>query len=86
MKDAGFTPGELQLVAVGTLTRKEGLLTLEMSGVLREFALAGGAKAEELMRRNDLLGKRLRVAGRAHPYHADRPPELTVESFQTLPK
>ncbi|MFB3140089.1 MAG: helix-hairpin-helix domain-containing protein, partial [Candidatus Acidiferrales bacterium] len=46
-----------------------------------KFVLTGGAKAEELEGRAELLGKRLRVTGKLHPSHADRPPGLTVERW-----
>jgi hypothetical protein len=82
VKDAGFTPGELEVIALGTLARKAELLVLETPGPVKEFVLGGGAKAEELNKRGDLVGKRLRVAGKLHPYYADRPPGLTVESFE----
>ncbi len=81
VKDAGFTPGDVEVTAVGLLTRKDGLLLLEMPDSVRQFVLAGGAKAEELTGRRDLLGKRLRLSGRLHPSHADRPPGLTVERW-----
>ena len=81
VKDAGFTPGEVEVTAVGSLTRKDGLLLLEMPGALRQFVLAGGPKAEELMGRRDLLGKEVRVLGKLHPSHGERPPGLTVERW-----
>ncbi|MFQ5927230.1 MAG: DUF5818 domain-containing protein, partial [Terriglobia bacterium] len=82
VKDAGFTPGEVEVTAVGTLARKKKLLLLEMSGPVRHFVLAAGAKAAELAQRRDLLGQRVRVRGTLHPSHADRPAGLTVESFE----
>ncbi len=81
IKDAGFGAGEIELTAVGTLSRQDELLLLELSGAVRKFVLAGGAKAEELEGRAGLLGKRLRVTGKLHPSHADRPPGLTVERW-----
>ena len=79
VKDAGFTPDEIQVVAGGVLARKNDLLLLEMSGQVRQLVLAGGTKEKELRARADLLGKRLRVSGKLHPSHADRPPGITVE-------
>ena len=82
VKDAGFTPGEVDVTAVGTLTSKKGWLLLETPGLVREFVLVGGAKADELKEREDLLGQRLQVKGKLHPSHADRPPGLTVEQWR----
>ncbi len=82
VKDAGFTPGEVDVTAVGTLTSKKGWLLLEMPGLVREFVLVGGAKADELKKQSNLLGRRLRVKGKLHPSHADRPPRLTVEQWR----
>jgi hypothetical protein len=84
VKDAGFTPGTIEVNATGTLSLKDGLLMLEMAAPPRRFALAGGARAGELRERSDLLGKRLRVTGELHPSHADRPSGLTVEAFEPL--
>ncbi len=81
VKDAGFTPGEVEVTTAGSLGRKDDLLLLEMPGPVRQFVLAGGAKAEELRARSDLLGKRLRVTGKLHPSHADSPPGLSVERW-----
>ncbi len=81
IKSAGFGAGEIELTAVGTLSRQDDLLLLELSGAVRKFVLAGGAKAEELEGRAELLGKRLRVTGKLHPSHADRPPGLMVERW-----
>ena len=81
VKDAGITPGEIEITAVGSLARKDGLLVLEMAGAVRQFVLAGGPKAEELKRQPDLLGKRLQVIGKLHPSPADRQPGITVERF-----
>ena len=81
VRDAGFTPGEVEVTAAGSLARKDALLLLEMAGPVRQFVLAGGAKADELRARTDLLGKRLRVTGKLHPWHADSPPGLTVERW-----
>lgn len=81
VKDAGFTAGAIEVVAVGTLKREKDTLLLEMTGLLGKVVLAGGAKGEELARRDDLLGQRLRVTGTLHPSHADQPPGLTVEQW-----
>lgn len=86
VKDAGFTPGEVEIGALGTLTSRKDLLLLQAPGPGREFVLAGGARAEELKKQSGLLGKRVRVRGKVHPSHADQPPGLTVQSFEILAK
>ncbi|MCI0624433.1 MAG: hypothetical protein L0387_22770 [Acidobacteria bacterium] len=82
VKDAGFTPGDIEVTAVGTLKTEGDLLLLEMYGPVPRFVLAGGQNWEELKRRSDFVSKRLQVRGKLHPYHADRPPGLTVERFE----
>ncbi len=86
VKDAGFKPGDIEVTAVGTLARENDFVLLEMPGPVRKFVLAGGAKSDQLNKRSDFRKRRLRVIGKLHPYHADRPPGLTVESFETLSK
>lgn len=81
VKEAGFTPGEIEVTAAGTLVSKGEMLVLQLSGVVPEFVLAGGAKADELKNRTELFQKKLRVTGKLHPSHADRPPGLTVERW-----
>ena len=84
IRDAGFTPGRIELTASGRLAKQGELLVLEMTGAIKEFVLAGGAQAGALTERTELAGKRLRVRGELHPEHADRPPGLTVEKFEQL--
>ena len=86
VKDAGFTPGEIELTAAGTLAKKGDLLRLQMSGPLTELVLAGGEKAAELEKRSDLFGRHVRVRGKLHPSHADQPPGLTVEGWEEAGK
>lgn len=81
VRDAGFTPGEIEVSAAGKLVSKNGSLRLEMLGLVRTFVLVGGAKEEELKKRSDLLSRRVRVTGKLHPSHADEPPGLTVERW-----
>ena len=78
---AGFSPGEVELTAVGVLSKDEELLVLEMSGPMKKMVLAGGERAEELSNQPELIGQRVRVTGNLHPSHADKPPGLTVESW-----
>jgi hypothetical protein len=84
VKEAGFTPGEIEVTVVGTLVSKVDMLVLQSPGAVSEFVLAGGAKADELKKRSDLFQKRLRVAGKLHPSHADKPPGLTVERWSLV--
>ncbi len=86
VKDAGFTPGEVEVTAVGTLVRRKDLLLLEMAGPRREFVLAGGPRAKELENRADMLRQRVRVNGKLHPSHAEQAPGLTVEGWEPAPK
>ncbi len=86
VKDAGFTPGEVTVTAAGTLTRADGLLRLNMAGPVPQFVLAGGPRAEELNSREDLQGKRIRVTGKLHASHADKPPGVTVGAFDVITK
>jgi len=83
VKDAGFTPGEIEVTVLGTLKSKGDLLLLAMPGAVPQFVLAGGAKAEELKKRTELLGQRLKVTGKLHGSHADKPPGMTVERWAT---
>ena len=81
IKDAGVDAGAVALTAVGKRGKQDDFWPLGRSGAVRKFVLAGGAKAEELEGRAELLGKRLRVTGKLHPSHTDRPPGLTVERW-----
>jgi len=84
VRDAGFTPGRVEVTAVGRLAKHGELLVLEMTGAIKEFVLAGGAQAGALVERAEFVGQRLRVKGELHPEHADRAPGLTVEKFERL--
>ncbi len=84
VKDAGFTPGEITVTASGTLDRAGGFLRLKMAGPVPQFVLAGGAQAEALGRKADLSGRKVRIIGKLHASHADKPPGITVDTFTTL--
>ena len=81
VRNAGFEPGEIHVTAMGILSTAEGLLALEMTGAVKRFVLAGGPKVDELSQEPDLLSQRVRVTGKLHPSHADKPPGLTVETW-----
>ncbi len=82
IKDAGFTATEVVVTADGTLVKGEKFLELDVPGLNHSFVLAGGAQADALRNRADLVGKKIRVTGKLHPGHTDQPPGLTVEDFQ----
>jgi hypothetical protein len=84
VKDGGFAPGEIEVTVVGTLVSKGDMLVLQPPGAMPALVLAGGAKADELEKRTDLLQKKLRVMGNLHPSHADKPPGLTVERWSIV--
>lgn len=84
VRRAGFAPGEIELTAAGRLTIGDDFPRLEMPGPLERLILAGGAKAEELRKRPDLIGRRLSVTGVLHPSQAEKPPSITVERWELL--
>ena len=85
VKDAGFTPGAIELTAVGTLVWKDGSLGLEMEGALRILTLAGGGKEAELVSRSNLLGQRVAVTGNFQVNQEGRAPTLTVAEWKIPP-
>ncbi len=50
---------------------------------LEKLVLAGGAKVDDLSQEPELLSRLVRVSGKLHPSHADKPPGLTVEAWET---
>ena len=84
VRKAGFAPGEIEVTAAGRLTIEDDFPRLEMPGPVEQLVLAGGAKAEELRERSDLIGRRLSVTGVLHPSHADKPPGITVERWELV--
>lgn len=84
VEEAGFTPREVEVTAVGTLSAERDLLVLELPGPVRRFVLAGGAKGDELKSRAELRGKRVRITGALHGSHGDQPPGLTVEEWSAV--
>ena len=72
----------MQVTAVGTISRGDDFLRLDMPGPAPQFILADGAKAKELSKQPDLLSGRVRVTGVLHPSHGDQPPGITVESWE----
>ena len=84
VKGVGFTPGEIEVTAVGTLSTEDDLLRLNMSGPVPQMILAGGPKLEELRNRQDLMGRKLKVTGTLHPLHGDQPPGITIEQWMPV--
>ena len=82
VRRTGFDPGEIRLVAVGKLGHEDDLLLLELEGPLPELVLAGGERIGELAERAELLGREVRIGGVLHGSHGDRPPGLTVDSWE----
>ncbi len=85
IKDAGFSAPEVLVTAEGTLAKGKESLELSIPGPKFTFVLAGGAQADSLTKRADLIGQKIRLTGKLHPSHADRPPGLTVEDFRPVP-
>ena len=84
IKDAGFSVRDLEVQVQGILTQGKEFLELKVEGLERPFVLAGGKRADELKKRTDLFSRPIRISGQLHASHAERPPGLTVESFQVL--
>ena len=82
VRKAGFAAGEIEVTAAGRLTIEDDSLRLEMPGPVEQLILAGGAKAEKLRKRPDLIGRRLSVTGVLHPSQAEKPPGITVERWE----
>ena len=85
IQDAGFTAAEVVVTTEGTLVKRGEFRELDVPGLKHSFVLEGGAQADALKKRADLVGKKVRLTGKLHPSHADRPPGLTVEKFQAAP-
>lgn len=73
------------MIADGALVKQGKSLELRVPGLKYSFVLAGGPQAGALDKRGDLVGKKIRVAGKLSLAHADHPPGLTVEKFQSPP-
>jgi hypothetical protein len=83
--DAGFTATEVEVVVDGTLAARNGPLEMDVPALKHPFILSGGAQIGALEERKDLVGKKIRVTGQAHPAQDDRPPTLGVDSFSSPP-
>jgi hypothetical protein len=83
IRDAGFSLRDLAVQIQGILTQGKEFLELTVEGLEQPFLLAGGIQVDELEKRSDLLGKRIQITGQLHPSHANEPPSLTVEEYQS---
>lgn len=81
LEDAGFTASEVVVTAEGILVQRGDRLELEVPGLKHSFALEGGAKAEALEGRADLIEKRIRLVGILRLARGELPPALSVEEF-----
>ena len=70
---------------MGILSKEGELFALEMDGPLKKMVLVGGPGIDEIGKKPDLLGTRLRVSGKLHPFHADKPPGITVIAWESCP-
>ncbi len=84
IRDAGFSPGEIELTAVGVVTKEGERLAVELSGGPAKLVLSGGAKLSELERRNELLGHRVRVTGKLLVSAEMKHPGLSVENWEEV--
>ncbi len=75
---------EVEVSAKGKLERYEKFLALRAPGSPGLFVLEGGKKIEELKRLPNILNRQAKIVGLLHPEHGDRPPGLTVESFELI--
>ena len=48
---------------------------------MKKFVLAGGKGIESVSNRPELIGTPIRVTGKLHPSHAEKPPGITVEKW-----
>jgi hypothetical protein len=85
VKDAGFSATEVLVEAEGIMAKRDAQLQFDIPGLNHPFALSGGPKMEALAARTELIGKKVRVTGKLQLGHAQLPPSLTIESFQSVP-
>ena len=84
LRKAGFKAGDIQITTAGKLSKEGDLLALEMTGTVKKFVLAGGKAIESVSNRPELIGTRIRVTGKLHPSHAEKPPGITVERWERV--
>lgn len=84
IKDAGFSVPEVDVLADGTLVKKENVLELNVPGLKHPFALKGGAQGDALKKRSSLIGKKIEISGKLERGRGKAPPGLSVESFKPV--
>lgn len=75
---------EVEVTARGEIARYENFLALRAPGSPGLFVLEGGKRIEELKRLPDIQNRQAKIVGLLHPEHGNRPPGLTVESFELI--
>jgi len=87
VKDAGFTPGEISITVVGTISEADGTPMFLVSGAERQFILTKNAQLEKLRGQANALGKPSKVIGRlTHEMptgHHGHPYTLTITEVVT---
>jgi hypothetical protein len=83
VRDAGFSSPEVFFTAKGRLEKEGERLALRVPGLRHVFYLEGGAGFAELKAATTFLNKTIRVSGKLHGSHAERPPGMTVEKFES---
>ncbi len=86
VRDAGFSATEIVVQADGTLVQDTQGLHLTVPGLSYSFVLSDGPGGDALAKREDLLGKAIRVTGKLRVTNSNQPSELTVEDFQSKGK
>lgn len=90
VKESGFTPGDIEITATGSLTEKDGHPALKVTGSDQVFLLVGGHKhdKEELLSKEKIDEIKAATENGAititgHVYtHTDFPTALSVDSFE----
>jgi copper chaperone CopZ len=85
VKDAGFTPGEIKLIAVGKIGQLQGAPMFEVSGPEMAFVIKNDAQYEKLRVELNGTDKLVRVTGRLaqetpQGHHA-HPHTLTIQEY-----
>jgi len=83
VRNAGFSSPEVLFTATGKLEKEGERLALRVPGLRHVFFLEGGASFAELKAATTVLNKTIRVSGKLHGSHGDRPPGMTVELFES---
>lgn len=82
VRAAGFTAVDLEITVVGTVSRQDDLVVLDLPEGGGRWILAGGERLTDLETALPELRRPVRVRGRLHPAHGDDPAGMTVEDWQ----